>query len=333
MKKSIVYSFLALGISANAWAGANSTGGGGAAVCRDANRHITLARLIDIYEGQVRFKFKYASSQAPIRDQVLNALKNIPNSFDRTMAVRAASAIITSMQFLPDGVGMAPSTDLGNAYGTVVPSGCVIEPVGFYESDGKLMVSREVYTALSLTERAAFLIHEALYKVARDTSYATDSALSRRAVAAIFATNSTADDVNSLLQMLIYSPEHWRPFAYGTDVIAKLAVSSNERLLRFYQPDFGRDANLDVDCDGTVPSNQVPGTIHLNLSNEQICRVDVHAAEPRWPSNSLRIQIINSTGDVVVDKVKKLDDGSYWSHLRAVITLEAPVMIPAIPEL
>ena len=81
------------------------------------------------------------------------------------------------------------SRTAGDSYGVVVPNGCELEAVGFYEADGSLKVSQTIYAALSPIDRAAFVLHEAVYRLARDTGNATTSETSRKVVAELLSTN------------------------------------------------------------------------------------------------------------------------------------------------
>ena len=99
---------------------------------------------------------------------------------------------------------MAPGNDLGNNFGVVVPNGCQIEGVGFYESDGTLKVAQPIYQTLSATNRAAFILHEAIYKLARETGDAKDSEGTRKLVAAMFSVNNQPQAVLDQARKLIY---------------------------------------------------------------------------------------------------------------------------------
>ncbi len=206
-------------ISRLSLAGGESSGGGGAAVCRDNNKKIVSAQLLDLYEGVVRFNYNIPQINQSAKDQILNALSKINDPLLKQLIKQTIVQIIDSVTFLPLGVGMAPTTDLGEEYAVVVPEGCAIEPIGFYESDGTLKISRSVYNALSETNRAAFFMHESIYKIARDLSYKKDSSESRKTVAAVFSTSST--EANSQIDQLYYNPneyslKYWNYHQIGT---------------------------------------------------------------------------------------------------------------------
>ncbi|MBC7753605.1 MAG: hypothetical protein H7Z71_05155 [Moraxellaceae bacterium] len=185
-------------------AGGESSGGGGAAVCRDNNKKIISAQLLDLYEGTVRFNYNIPRSSSPVKDQILGILSKIDDPMFKQLIKQTTVQVLESSVFLPSGVGMAPTTDLGAEYAVVVPEGCAIEPIGFYEFDGSLKLSRSVYQALSETDRAAFFIHESIYKIARDLAFKRESSASRKTVAALFTLNLELG--NSELYQLFYNP-------------------------------------------------------------------------------------------------------------------------------
>lgn len=185
--------FSVLSIVSTAEAGGFNGGGGGAAVCRDRNNKIRRAYLIDTYERQV-WDGDIRKSSAPELEQLKAAIARIPDEFQRTVVTDYAATVVRVATFLPPNVAIAPTTDLGLL--TLIPEGCSIEPVGVYTSGG-LSISREVYRALSKTDRAAFFLHEAIYKLARDTADAQDSQWTRFVVGKLFAKEKVDVSINS----------------------------------------------------------------------------------------------------------------------------------------
>lgn len=201
---SFLFSFGLLVSSLSFATGTETSGGGGVAVCRDQNKKIASAEMLDLFEAQFRFNYVVSkSSTLSARDQLINVIKKIENPVFQKQVYQTAAQIINSVQFLPPGIGMAPTTDLGKEYAVIVPEGCVIEPVGFYESDGTLKISRSVYQALSETDKAAFFLHESIYKLSRDLAYSKDSSSSRQIVGSLFSTNLPKIS-NDLIQSSIF---------------------------------------------------------------------------------------------------------------------------------
>ena len=191
--------------------GGISSGGGASVVCRDINKQIISAELLDLFEGSVRFGFDIQYSHEDPRTQLINAIDNLHDNFKKVLVTEVASDILKHFVFLPVNVALAASNDLGDEYGVVVKEGCALEGVGFYEDDGTLKVSRSVYNAFSETDKAAFILHEAIYKIARDTSGHKTSAPSRKLNALLFSGPTfTPDDVvmqNMLESEIFYYPD------------------------------------------------------------------------------------------------------------------------------
>lgn len=209
--KKIVLFILASFYAINMYAlGTETSGGGGAAVCRDQYKNITSAYLLDLYEGKYRFNLNIPQTAQNPDDQIIKAISKIQDPVIKQLIKQTIADIINRASFLPNGVSLSPSTDLGKDYGAVVPDGCVIEPIGFYESSGVLKISKSIYKALSETDKAAFFVHEAIYKLARDMVYQQDSALSRKLVATMFSTQTI--EVEKALEGLF--KESWNYWNY-----------------------------------------------------------------------------------------------------------------------
>lgn len=211
-------------LSSSAFAGKETSGGGGAAVCRDSNKKITSARLLDLYEGEVRFNYNIPQiNQAP-KEQIISVLSKINDQMLKQLIYQTTAQVIQSSVFLPAGVGMAPTTDLGKDYAVVVPEGCAVEPIGFYETDGTLKLSQSVYAALSQTDRAAFFVHESVYKMAREMAFRSDSSDSRKIVASLFSNNTIEANLN--IESLFYSATEYSLNYFNYRKIGTLYLNS-----------------------------------------------------------------------------------------------------------
>lgn len=183
-----------LAASQAAWAAGPSSGGGGpAVVCRGADGKIARAELLDLYEGRIRFGFSPAPSSAPVDEQVERAMARL-RTLDGFMAMDVQTALVAihrRVTFLPDGVIMAPGVDLGESQAALIPDGCELAYVGYFESDGTLRVSKTVFDKLSPTDQAALFIHEAIYLSARTIARAKNSLATRALVAYLFSGSSS----------------------------------------------------------------------------------------------------------------------------------------------
>jgi hypothetical protein len=266
-----IYQFImALGLtvafsSSFALAGAGSSGGGSAVVCRNAAKKIISAELLDLYEGRMRFGFAYGPVHPDANLQLETALKKLNSPYNQALTREIAADVLQRLIFLPPSVVLAPGNDLGDEYGVVVEDGCQIEGVGFYEFDGTLKVAQPIYRAFSQMSRAAFILHEAIYKIARESSSVTSSALPRKLTAALFASNTN----QKLVAELVKTQYFVNSFDYHTiNGGSSLAVPTIAELVL---PSKFTKINIRGMCDtpGVYPCTGIAFEC-LNLKNEVI---------------------------------------------------------------
>jgi hypothetical protein len=170
-----------------AFAGNETSGGGAVAVCRDSAGRILSAQLLDLYEGEIRFGLSIPRSKDSADFQLGQMLSRLDgHPVLRGRLALAIREVIQRIEFLPSGVGLSPGVDLGQDYGVIVPEGCRLEYAAFYEATGKIKVARGVFSALPPTDQAALVVHEAVYRLARDRGH-RNSAKSRVLTATLFA--------------------------------------------------------------------------------------------------------------------------------------------------
>lgn len=205
MKKIFYLTLICLVVPFIASAGGISSGGGTSIVCRNKKKKISNVRMLDLYEGAIRFEYPIVLSNViNSNSQYQSALANIKDSFLKTKINELANRLISKIKFLPNDVILAPASDLGDSYGIVIPDGCELSAVGFYEKDGTLRVSRKLYNFLSQTDKAAFILHEAIYKILRDTGVETNSENIRQIVAMIFSKDDFSQDATNLIKERSY---------------------------------------------------------------------------------------------------------------------------------
>lgn len=210
MRKSLLKQLgiaLLVSFAPSVWAGTDLSGGGTSVVCRDSSGNIKSAELLDLFEAKIRFGLTVSKSDDNPRDQIARAISwlNQGDAFASASLKESVAEIVSKFQFLPAGIGIRVGEDLGSDYAVLVPDGCALENVGYYEADGSLKVAPGIYSAFSMTDRAAFVLHEAVYRLARETSGFRDSALSRRLVGQLFASGGNPADRISLATALIYA--------------------------------------------------------------------------------------------------------------------------------
>ena len=206
--------------------GGESSGGDPGVVCRDSSRRIVSVEPLDRYEGRVRFGQLPGDWDSMGLEGALDVMvdrasrANEPFRYDLEDLIAIVRANIS---FLPEGVGLYPGVDLGGEYAVVVPDGCGLELIGYYESSGKITVAKSLYDQLRPTQQAAFILHEAVYKMARMVHQAENSASSRQLVAEFFAQASTFESLKSKIAP-IYFGSHFQPLIFDDLENAKLTV-------------------------------------------------------------------------------------------------------------
>ncbi|WP_374029185.1 hypothetical protein [Bdellovibrio bacteriovorus] len=87
------------------------------------------------------------------------------------------------MKFVPPTAVIKPVDDAAEV---VLPKNCKLEQLAHYVDDETLIVSQEIWNALSATDKAALITHEAIYRLER-TYGAKDSRRARKIVGHVFS--------------------------------------------------------------------------------------------------------------------------------------------------
>lgn len=178
MKTTLLALILALGSLSHA--GVISGGGGKSVVCRNPAGAITSAKTLDLYEGQVLYNLNIANSEAPVAEQIQKALATIPE-MSRSLIPIYIDIVQKNMQIVHN-MDLQPIDD---ALVVAVPHGCAAEQLANYFDDKHILVSGDIWDALSKTDQAALVLHEAVYATERFFG-ATNSQRARHVVASLF---------------------------------------------------------------------------------------------------------------------------------------------------
>ncbi len=165
---------------ADAFAGGVDGGGGKSVVCRDANAKITSAETLDLYEAKHVYGLKPKTFTGTL-DQAVTAIEaDLQMTMDQPEIhlFPLFRRVRKIMKFVSPSVVLKPVDDAAEA---ILPSECQLEQLAHYIDDDLLLVSEEIWNALSLTDKAALITHEAIYRMHR-TNGATDSRRSRKVV-------------------------------------------------------------------------------------------------------------------------------------------------------
>jgi hypothetical protein len=255
---------------------------GPAIVFWDSNKLVKSSELLDLYEGEIRFGLNITKTNTPADQQVAAIVQRL-RSFNPFMAQDLEKALATIQAhetFLPAGVVFVNGTDNGDNYAPLIPEGSELDDAGFYQADGSLQVSATIYNAfVTETDRAAFLIHEGIYAMAKRFSQASNSEDSRKFVAYLFA----GADLTQLNDIL---PE----FTWGWDTQFDLPVQLTES---------ADNITVHVTSDGSSPTNV-----------EFFCVDERFNALAAWTSGNI------NSGDFEVSFPYTLPDGQNCDAIR-----------------
>ncbi|QLY24105.1 hypothetical protein [Bdellovibrio sp. KM01] len=186
MKSALVTAgllFLALQSHAKPQGGVDG-GGGKSVVCRNSKGQITSAQTLDLFEAKNVYNLKlvqFSGSAEQISAKVQAKLKDsIGSGYDYNPFYVRVNRI---MKFVPASAVIKPIDDAAEV---VLPKNCQLEQLAHYVDDETLLVSQEIWSHLSNTEKAALISHEAVYRVDRAFG-AKDSRRARRIVAHLFS--------------------------------------------------------------------------------------------------------------------------------------------------
>jgi hypothetical protein len=159
-------------------------GGGNGVVCRNGSEIISV-ELLDLYESRILYGRDYDSMEHLTLDEALEWASTKLYSYDFKPAESNYyffKGIYSGFRFLPPGVRLDPINDSGHIF---IPAGCKIEQVANFYSNDKVFVVSDFYEKMDNLNRAALVVHEALWWKDRLMKVET-SRYARRLVGAIF---------------------------------------------------------------------------------------------------------------------------------------------------
>ncbi len=181
-------------LSFNSFAGERGNGGV-SVVCRDINKKIISAEVLDIYEGTIRFGRKYDNT-FEVESRIDSAQKMLTTNSDFLIKFQNELAKVrANLTFVPKGNSLTPTND---AFPPIKKDGCDFEQLANYTSKNELLVSQEIYDELDTLNQAALLVHEAVYTIFR-TQGDKDSQRSRKLTAQLLAVNADQRMINEMI--------------------------------------------------------------------------------------------------------------------------------------
>lgn len=171
-------------------AGGVDGGGGNAVVCRNQAGEIESAEALDLFEAASMYSLNIQKTSIPMAEQIEKALQVVPASSRLTLATYT-SIVQEKMKILPLGTKLEKIND---SYEVVLPSRCQVEQLARFYSQDRILVNGEIWAKLGETDRAALVLHEAVYATNRLMG-AKDSRRSRHIVAYLFDPSTSWEDV------------------------------------------------------------------------------------------------------------------------------------------
>ncbi len=174
---------LALISTKNAIAQGGSKGGGGgkAVVCRNSAGKISKAEVLDVFEA----KNLFGLNPIVFAGNLDYAVKELKSDLMKTMdqpevhLLPLVEHVRKIFRLVGSNAVLKPVDDAAEV---IIPVGCNFEQLANYVDDDLLLVSEEIWNALDITNQAALIMHEAIYRLERYYG-ATDSRRSRKVVA------------------------------------------------------------------------------------------------------------------------------------------------------
>jgi hypothetical protein len=178
--KSIKYSLVLFTVlvAGRANAGGISDGGGKGVVCRDANQKITFAQTLDVYEGRAFWELTIPEVADPYPQQVDTALRKLETAGIGPQIRHWTEIVQRSLKILPPGDKLV---EINDSLQSIIPK-CPVEQLANFFNTDHIVVSGDIWNHLGETDKAALVLHEALYYYDRDTGV-KDSRRARRITA------------------------------------------------------------------------------------------------------------------------------------------------------
>ncbi len=256
------------------FAGGESSGGGGSIFCPNSELPEEISTLYDFFEGRIRYDLNIpVTNSISMEDQIENALQKLEQiDFGTAQDVRDEYlSLSSSIYFLPDGIIMAPVTDLGNNEAPIVPIGCNLVYAGYFETSKQVTISKFLFDNFTETEKAGLLVHEAIYSLARKSTGQDNSRSTRILNSFLFSTESNLNDrVHEALRTLNYFDSDIKVINIQTNgsnfefqIKGKCFGSSNGEL------SWGADATYWSSVTGESGSYQGAASPRISVKNSQ----------------------------------------------------------------
>ncbi|MCB0413032.1 MAG: hypothetical protein KDD50_01780 [Bdellovibrionales bacterium] len=191
---------LVIGFCRNVMAGNENGGGGSSVVCRGQNNNILSAETLDLYEGKNVYGLIIDERQGSVQEIIESIKQKLKDTMEQPEIhlFPLISRVQSIFRLTGEGVILKPVDDVSEIG---FPADCKIEQLAHYVDDDLLVVQREIWGALSNTQKASLIIHEAIYRHERYYG-ATNSRRARKIVSRVFSDSEFENVMSRLPQNL-----------------------------------------------------------------------------------------------------------------------------------
>ena len=155
-------------------------GGGNAVVCRDENKKIISARMLDLFEGEILYDLEFVPFEGSINKKIdeLNKMIIGTNPIGSYPSPPIANAS-KYFKFLPKGVALRPVDDSRHIF---IPYDCKVEQVAHSYAADRIYIVTDIYEKFSELDKLALVLHESIYSLEKRLYFKENSRYARRIV-------------------------------------------------------------------------------------------------------------------------------------------------------
>lgn len=171
--------------------------GGGSWVCRETDGEIRWARLVDLFEASAQYPLKdsQGKTERQILDETLQTLNAIDSRLKASFQLRLER---TQQAWVPVSQMKLEIIDDALYYGMPAPETCKMGNLAYEQTanfypDGNIFVDSRITDAFSPEDKAALMIHEALYLMVREEKGDANSVRTRKLVGLLFSTKDASE--------------------------------------------------------------------------------------------------------------------------------------------
>ncbi len=193
--------------SISALAGQGTGNGGSGFVCRNPDKSVRSAFVLDLFEGIGKHRLDILESNESVEKQLESVVSSL--SYDSGLqqdVVRALKFVGAHLRPLAAGVKM-PLTSHDIHPEAFPADDCYqLEQIATFDNDDVISYDPEIYSALTLTGKSALRLHEAIYLLNRSSNqHPTDGSLSsRRITALMFAQGNQSATLSPMTRDNLY---------------------------------------------------------------------------------------------------------------------------------